>query len=243
MKELVTMKNESNFKEHKKNTSFYLIIVYFLIGAIFSILTVMTYIFYGGISGIKSAGLLIEQIGILLFFAFLGITGLYFAFKNIRSATLTQKRYFGVIALIFIVSCFIYGVKQRYFDVSDKVIDSSGNVKVILVEDTLSKEGLEFIVINSLPQKVYYTGSYSLEIKRFGRWFEVPSSMKRYNGPVTVLGWSMPITTQENIQINWERHYGKIRNGRYRIVLKVYQDKNYSNEKTALYIADEFLID
>ena len=131
-------------------------------------------------------------------------------------------------------------MKHRYFEASDKVIDSSDNVKLVLVEDTISKEGLEISIINTLPHKIYYTKKHSLEVYRFGKWFKVPSTRYQVN---LAMFWSIPIVNQESFEINWKYRYGEIGRGKYRVVVKVYQDENCSNEENAFYVASEFVID
>ncbi len=88
-----------------EKVSRYLIIFYLLIGIVFSILTVMTYDYLGGIRVIITAGMSIEQIGSLMFFAFMGILGLYFSIKNFRNLGITekQKRIIGIFAVVLML--------------------------------------------------------------------------------------------------------------------------------------------
>lgn len=230
------------FEKEKEKFSLYSIIFYLLIGIVFSVLTVMTYDYLGGIRVIITAGMSIEQVGSLMFFAFMSIIGLYFSIRNFRKLGITEKRkrIIGILAVVLILFGLIFFVKHRYFEASDKVIDSSDNVKVVIIEDTISKEGLEVSIINTLPHKIYYTKAHSLEVYRFGKWLKVPST--RYQ-VTTAMFWQIPIENQESFQINWKGRYGEIGRGKYRIIVKLYQDSDCSDEKNALYVASEFVID
>lgn len=88
--------------------------------------------------------------------------------------------------------------------------------------------------------KIYYTKAHSLEVYRFGKWLKVPST--RYQ-VTTAMFWQIPIENQESFQINWKGRYGEIGRGKYRIIVKLYQDSDCSDEKNALYVASEFVID
>ena len=236
------MRNENMLEEENKKFSLYRIIVYFLIGTIFSVLTAMTCDYLGGIRVIVTAGTSIEQMGSLIFFAFMGIVGLYFTIRNFKRLGVPKRlhKVIHILAVVFIVFVSIFYVKLRYFEVSDKIINSSGNVKLVIEDDTISKEGLEMSIVNTLPQKVYYTKRHSLEVYRFGKWYKVSS--RRYQTTVAML-WQIPIENQEAVQYNWKSHYGEIGKGRYRVVVKLYQDSACSDEENAFYVASEFIID
>lgn len=236
------MRSESTFEGEDKKVSPYWSIVFWVIGIAFSILAMMTYNHLGGIRVIVTAGISIEQIGSLIFFVFMGIVGLYFSFKKFRYLGILRQfqKVINILTVVLILLVSIFFVKNRYFEVSDKVIDLSDNVKIVLEEDTISKEGLEMSIINTMSHKIYYTKAYSLEVYRFGKWFKVPST--KYQTTVAML-WQIPIEIQESVQYKWIGKYGKLGNGRYRILVKIYQDSTCVDEENAFYVASEFIIE
>lgn len=151
-----------------------------------------------------------------------------------------RKRYIYFFVLILFICGLLIFVKSRYFKESDKTIDMSEKVEVQIEKESITKEGLKMSITNNLSKKVYYTGSYDLEIYRFGKWFKVPPILKKHQ-VVTVLGYETSIETKTLFQVNWRERYGEIGGGRYRVIIKIYTNKS-NDEKNTIYVASEFTI-
>lgn len=113
----------------------------------------------------------------------------------------------------------------------DAYFDENG-VQITVNKDSISNTGVEIIITNTGGDPGGWGESYSIEKKESNSWTKVIPISEVY---FTAIGLESPYYYLKN-KINWEKFYGKLSPGIYRIV----KDRYSSGYK--YYYSDEFEI-
>lgn len=130
-----------------------------------------------------------------------------------------------LIVLLTLIICF----KPK--EVKD--LNLAENITMKIKEGSLTNTGATVIITNlSSDENVNLINSeFKIDYKKNEKWYRLESKIKH---EVTVMTGENVVDNKDNTytqEINWERYYGKLDKGHYRIVKEV---------KTNLYIAVEF---
>lgn len=135
----------------------------------------------------------------------------------------------GVLVLLIVILALIICFKPR--EVKD--LNLAENITMKVKEGSLTNTGATVIIIDlSGDENVDLINSeFKIDYKKNEKWYRLESKIKH---EVTVMTGENVVDNKDNTytqEINWERYYGKLDKGHYRIVKEV---------KTDLYIAVEF---
>ena len=135
----------------------------------------------------------------------------------------------GVLALLIFLLALIIFFKPREI----KIINLAENITMKIKEGSLTNTGATVIITDlSGDENVdLINRKFKIDYKKNDKWYRLESKIKN---EVTVMTTDNVMENGDNTytqEINWERYYGKLDKGHYRIVKEV---------KTNLYIAAEF---
>ena len=139
------------------------------------------------------------------------------------------------VAIIGITGC---GNSKNEFKIgskSNKEITTKKNITLAIKDGTLSNIGATFILRNDSDKLLHYEDAYEIEIKKGNDWYEIDTEFF-VNAPL----WELEQNKTKEIELNWEDAYGKLSKGKYRIIKKVYFEKESEQQ---FYISTEFNID
>lgn len=112
------------------------------------------------------------------------------------------------------------------------------NVRLEIVEDTLSREGLILLIVNESDKTLVYNGSFFLEQKVDGKWYEVKDILDGKFG-FEDIGYGTDPQDSSELVIQWEWLYGELNSGEYRLIKDVL-DFRASGDYDKHYLAVEF---
>lgn len=135
----------------------------------------------------------------------------------------------GVLVLLIVILALIICFKPREI----KNINLAENITMKIKEGSLTNTGATVIITDlSGDESVdLINRKFKIDYKKNDKWYRLESKIKN---EVTVMTTDNAMENGDNTytqEINWERYYGKLDKGHYRIVKEV---------KTNLYIAAEF---
>lgn len=135
----------------------------------------------------------------------------------------------GVLVLLIVILALIICFKPREI----KNINLAENITMKIKEGSLTNTGATVIITDlSGDESVdLINRKFKIDYKKNDKWYRLESKIKN---EVTVMTTDNVMENGDNTytqEINWERYYGKLGKGHYRIVKEV---------KTNLYIAAEF---
>lgn len=135
----------------------------------------------------------------------------------------------GVLVLLIVILALIICFKPREI----KNINLAENITMKIKEGSLTNTGATVIITDlSGDESVdLINRKFKIDYKKNDKWYRLESKIKN---EVTVMTTDNVMENGDNTytqEINWERYYGKLDKGHYRIVKEV---------KTNLYIAAEF---
>lgn len=135
----------------------------------------------------------------------------------------------GVLVLLIVILALIICFKPREI----KNINLAENITMKIKEGSLTNTGATIIITDlSGDENVdLINRKFKIDYKKNDKWYRLESKIKN---EVTVMTTDNVMENGDNTytqEINWERYYGKLDKGHYRIVKEV---------KTNLYIAAEF---
>lgn len=135
----------------------------------------------------------------------------------------------GVLVLLIVILALIICFKPREI----KNINLAENITMKVKEGSLTNTGATVIITDlSGDESVdLINRKFKIDYKKNDKWYRLESKIKN---EVTVMTTDNVMENGDNTytqEINWERYYGKLDKGHYRIVKEV---------KTNLYIAAEF---
>lgn len=139
-----------------------------------------------------------------------------------------------IILSIIIVLIFLFIYNNKRFKKSNLLIEDS-EIKISVLENTITNEGLSFILINNSNQVVNFTEDiFSLEFQKNGIWYKQPTLVTEFSSLAT--RQEVGISEEITIDINWMQFYGQIGGGKYRLVVPV------NDGEKSIFIATEFII-
>lgn len=135
----------------------------------------------------------------------------------------------GVLVLLIVILALIICFKPREI----KNLNLAENITMEIKNGSLTNTGATVIITDlSGDESVDLTNKeFKIDYKKNGKWYRLESKIKN---EVSVSTSDNDVDNGNNTytqEINWERYYGKLDKGHYRIVKEV---------KTNLYIAAEF---
>lgn len=135
----------------------------------------------------------------------------------------------GVLVLLIVILALIICFKPREI----KNINLAENITMKIKDGSLTNTGATVIITDlSGDENVgLINRKFKIDYKKDDKWYRLESKIKN---EVTVMTTDNVMENGDNTytqEINWERYYGKLDKGHYRIVKEV---------KTNLYIAAEF---
>ena len=99
-------------------------------------------------------------------------------------------------------------------------------------EASVSKTGCTFVMANNTEGDFAYDGSYSIQMEKDGKWYQVQRNNTAIMGDLL---W-LPAGVSEEVTIDWSADYGELSKGHYRLV------KNFADFTDGYDIAGEFSI-
>ncbi|MCL2862988.1 MAG: hypothetical protein FWE54_02715 [Methanimicrococcus sp.] len=154
---------------------------------------------------------------------------------NTKTAVISFALFLVIIGGVLCIA--IIGSSDRF---DNGVLNDSEKVTLEIKKDTVSDKGLTIIIINK-SQKDYIFGEYGYYVEKEinGSWYPLPfvSGSFSYSDIARMLNKN---STAEK-EINWERVYGSLDAGNYRIS----KDIGYlaPGDNYNFYISAEFVID
>ena len=135
----------------------------------------------------------------------------------------------GVLVLLIVILALIIYFKPREI----KNINLAENITMKIKEGSLTNTGATVIItdLSGDENLDLISKEFKIDYKKNDKWYRLESKIKN---EVTVMTTDNAMENGDNTytqEINWERYYGKLDKGHYRIVKEV---------KTNLYIAAEF---
>lgn len=135
----------------------------------------------------------------------------------------------GVLVLLIVLLTLIICFKPR--EVKD--LNLAENIAMKIKDGSLTNTGATVIItdLSGNENLDLISKEFKIDYKKNEKWYRLESKIKH---EVTVMTGENVVDNKDNTytqEINWERYYGKLGKGHYRIVKEV---------KTNLYIAVEF---
>lgn len=135
----------------------------------------------------------------------------------------------SVLVLLIVLLTLIICFKSR--EVKD--LNLAENITMKIKEGSLTNTGATVIItdLSGNENLDLISKEFKIDYKKNEKWYRLESKIKH---EVTVMTGENVVDNKDNTytqEINWERYYGKLGKGHYRIVKEV---------KTNLYIAVEF---
>ncbi|HIU11674.1 MAG TPA: hypothetical protein IAB65_03125 [Candidatus Onthocola stercorigallinarum] len=141
-----------------------------------------------------------------------------------------------LIVFLIIVGIVIMSVLNDDYLVKESDIVIADNVTMEIVSGTLTKTSATIIITDLSGSDYTYSKQYTIEKYEDEKWWVIKPLIG--NEITTLEGYSVDENNTLTMDLNWERKYGELKEGRYRIVVKV--SDNWPNGK---YTTAEFTID
>lgn len=103
---------------------------------------------------------------------------------------------------------------------------SPENVKVEILENTITRTSVEILITDNNKQKFGYDEAFKLQKKINGQWSKM--DMISDNLTFNSLGYQIGENNQLKMKVNYGEYYGSLEDGVYRIVKSVYSSGNYN---------------
>lgn len=153
-----------------------------------------------------------------------------------------------LILLLLIISVTLIGCSKEEENYADweptiyKEVNNLDGVAMIVKKRIVSSTKITVILENSSNLPILYGDPYLLEKKIEGKWYQVP--VIGGDQSFSDISYEMNPSNRHELKINWEKKYGDLHKGEYRIVKNVL---DYSSSKIygvydAYYLAAEFTI-
>lgn len=113
---------------------------------------------------------------------------------------------------------------------------SEKEISLMVKDGTLSEKGATLILKNDLDDEVDYGASYTIEKNNDGKWQELDGSLDF----VQVL-YKLEAHKSVELELDWEKGYGILDSGKYRIIKKI-SYKNENDDYKTIDVVAEFVI-
>lgn len=130
------------------------------------------------------------------------------------------KVIFIIICLIVLSGCISSNETVKLKSTETGKVNTLNDVHLEIVENTLSSEGLTLLIVNESDKTLTYNGSFFLEKKIDGNWYEVNDILGgKFGFDDEGLGTNAQETTE--LEIEWDWLYGNLNAGKYRLIKDV----------------------
>ncbi len=114
------------------------------------------------------------------------------------------------------------------------------DISMEVVEDSITPTGFKIVFENSSNKNIVFEDNFIIETRVEEEWYELPMLTNDYD--FNDAACKMPYNQSKEISANWERLYGVLETGEYRI-LKEVMDLDDFNTYNKEYLVAEFKID
>lgn len=142
------------------------------------------------------------------------------------------------ISLILLSGCIPTNEPVKLEESKVEQVNDLTNVRLEIVKNTLSREGFTLRIVNDSDKTLVYNGSFFLEQKVDGKWYEVNDILGGKFG-FEDIGYETNPQDSSELVIEWEWLYGKLNSGEYRLIKDVL-DFRASGDYDKHYLAVEF---
>lgn len=119
-------------------------------------------------------------------------------------------------------------------------ISNNKLVSLEIKEETLTNTGATFVMKNNTKDLYSYGTSYYIEIESDAKWNKLEPIN---NVDFHLIGYNLKGSSEVEIKVDWEYHYGKLKPGKYRLVKDVFKNSDIPiGESQIKYISAEFVI-
>ena len=132
-----------------------------------------------------------------------------------------MKKIFSIILCIGLI-LFLTGCGETKSQIGELSTRESNIVSFYLEEGTLSNIAGTFIINHYMNRDIYYKNAWYMEKLVNNQWYQ----MKEINEVTGTDGWLLMEHGKMTVRYDWERRYGKLDKGTYRIVKRVCLDTN-----------------
>ena len=113
----------------------------------------------------------------------------------------------------------------------------NGTVRLKINNESITNTGAKMQLINYTGENYEYGSEFSIEYQKNGTWYSIiPKEDMNFN----MMAYLLEDNTTKELDINWENFYGKLPNGKYRIIKNFSKEKNRSED---VYVSAEFVIE
>ena len=147
-----------------------------------------------------------------------------------------MKKLLVVIYIVLIINLCACGKKNK--DVVEDKLKIANGVEMSIVDDSLNETGIKIIIEEKGKEHYIYDNQYEIEMYSGDKWNKIS---KKGNDLSKINTSKANSNRQLEYNINWEKIYGKLSRGKYRIIKNVIDEKNMT-EKSELFVILEFEI-
>ena len=114
------------------------------------------------------------------------------------------------------------------------------DVSLSVESNTLTSKGATFIIKNNSKENYTYGAEYKIQVKKDGQWYDIELDQPlAWNS----MAYSLISREQREINIDFTYGYGELSKGQYRLVKKVFKEKDIPVDETKYqYVYVEFEI-
>lgn len=106
----------------------------------------------------------------------------------------------------------------------NKIVNSNNTVSLNVDETSITKKGAKFIISNNSNEEYTYGADYRIDINENGNWKEAPLyAQLAWNEIAYILKAK---NESSEINIDWTVGYGELKEGKYRLVKKVFKNSD-----------------
>lgn len=120
--------------------------------------------------------------------------------------------------LIILIFCLIIIVLTSCKVMKDKynIETIKRNVSISIVDNSLTARGVKLILKNNSNVDIHYGNPYEIEVNKNEKWQKLETELN-----FTLPLYSLKPKQQIELILDWENGYGKLENGKYRIIKKI----------------------
>ncbi len=128
----------------------------------------------------------------------------------------------------------------KLFDKPLKEIKVYSDIEFYIDEDSLTSSSAKITMIVNSNQKYITSNWYRIDENIDGKWFKMKIAEEMVS---TMEAYIIDKNESFISNINWEKYYGKLSKGKYRIIKSVYPENNKpKNDDEKHYAVAEFII-
>ncbi len=124
------------------------------------------------------------------------------------------------------------GCGLKLGDVFTEEVNTLEGVEIVI--EKVTPTGLVYAISNQSDRDVSYGRDFGIQMEKDGAWYQVEPDNP---AAVTLELLTVPAGGRDEMEISWEDSYGKLPEGKFRIV------KTISDTEQGYYLSGEFCID